>query len=397
MPRNGSGGYTPPQNSWNPAINGMGALPDDWMAILNDLAAAMQASIAADGQTPITGSLNFGNNRLRNVGAPQGQGDGLRFEQMMKGADIASAATIAFPIEGALFDVTGTTTITGISGSFPGRGVLVRFMDALTLTNGTNLILPGGADITTQAGDFAAFVCLDGTKWQCWLYPARSERLVSSDYFGPTAPSTTWPGMTWADSGTSTLWRRDAANAAWINEGVLFQRAVPGMTAAQIAALTADQGPIIVTDHGGAVYVWDGTKYAPLIADETYAGAMKRTTTALAQALADDATALTPKKLADAFKGANQSLAANGYRKDPGGLILQWGNSGVVNGSTNATITLPITFPNAGLFGLASGYNTTNVNNGAPIVMSVSTTTIVVRNSNGTTSVPGIFWMALGY
>jgi hypothetical protein len=174
-------------------------------------------------------------------------------------------------------------------------------------------------------------------------------------------------------------------------------QAIPGATFAEVDALTADEGPIIVTDHGGAVYVWDGTKYAPLIADETYAGAMKRTTTALAQALADDATALTPKKLADAFKGANQSLAANGYRKDPGGLILQWGNSGVVNGSTNATITLPITFPNAGLFGLASVYNTTNVNNGAPIVMSVSTTTIVVRNSNGTTSVPGIFWMALGY
>lgn len=219
MPRNGSGGYSPPQNSWNPAINGMGALPSDWMAILNDMAAAIEASIAKDGQTPITGSLNFGNNRLRNVGAPQGQGDGLRFEQMMKGADIASAATIAFPIEGALFDVTGTTTITGISGSFPGRGVLVRFMDALTLTNGTNLILPDGADITTQAGDFAAFVCLDGTKWQCWLYPRAQNnaamRPASSDHFGPNPPVTTWPGMTWADSGTNTLWRRNAADNGW--------------------------------------------------------------------------------------------------------------------------------------------------------------------------------------
>lgn len=215
MPRNGSGGYTVPQNSWNPAVNGMGALPNDWMAILNDMVAAIQASIAADGQTPITGSLNFGGFRLRNAGAPQGQGDALRFEQMMKGADVPSATTIAFPVEGSLFDVTGTTTITGISGAFPGRMVLVRFIDALTLTNGANLILPGGANITTQTGEFAAFVCLDGTKWQCWLYPARSERLVSSDYFGPTAPSVTWPGMTWADSGTNTLWRRNAADDGW--------------------------------------------------------------------------------------------------------------------------------------------------------------------------------------
>lgn len=219
MPRNGSGGFSPPQNGWNPAINGMAAPPNDWMAILNDMAAAIQASIAADGQTPITGSLNFGNNRLRNVGAPQSQGDGLRFEQLMKGADVASATTITFPIEGALFDITGTTTIASISGSFPGRMVLVRFADELTLTNGTNLILPGGVNVTTQAGDFAAFVCLDGTKWQCWLYPRVQNdipmRAASSDHFGATAPTETGPGMTWADSGTNTLWRRNAADNGW--------------------------------------------------------------------------------------------------------------------------------------------------------------------------------------
>jgi len=274
MPRNGSGGYSPPQNSWNPAINGMAALPNDWMAILNDMAAAIQASIAADGQTPITGSLNFGNNRLRNVGAPQGQGDGLRLEQIMKGADIPSATTIAFPIEGSLFEVTGTTTITGIAGSFIGRMVVARFMDTLTLTNGTNLILPGGANITTQAGDFAAFVCLDGTKWQCWLYPrAQSDasmRVASSDHFGATAPTETWPGMTWADSGTNTLWRRNAADDGWVNEGVLFQRALPGMTFAQIDALTEDQGPITCTDQDGILYAWDGgqSKYVAQVADD---------------------------------------------------------------------------------------------------------------------------------
>lgn len=226
MPRNGSGGYTVPQNSWNPAVNGMGALPNDWMAILNDMVAAIQASIAADGQTPITGSLNFGGFRLRNAGAPQGQGDALRFEQMMKGADVPSATTIAFPVEGSLFDVTGTTTITGISGAFPGRMVLVRFIDALTLTNGTNLELPGGANITTQAGDFAAFVCLDGTKWQCWVYPrAQNDAIMkpaSSDHFGATEPTETWPGMTWADSGTGKRKRRNAADDAWVIEGDLF-------------------------------------------------------------------------------------------------------------------------------------------------------------------------------
>lgn len=38
---------------------------------------------------------------------------------------------------------------------------------------------------------------------------------LSTDYYGPTAPAIIWPGMTWADSGTNTLWRRNAANDGW--------------------------------------------------------------------------------------------------------------------------------------------------------------------------------------
>src|SRR5690554_5317585 len=109
MPRNGSGGYLPPQNSWNPAINGQQALPNDWMAILDDVTTALTQSLSADGQTPITGVLNFQGNRISNVGAPTGSGDALRWEQMTKGLDIASATTITIPVEGMLFDVTGTT------------------------------------------------------------------------------------------------------------------------------------------------------------------------------------------------------------------------------------------------------------------------------------------------
>lgn len=127
---------------------------------------------------------------------------------------------------------------------------------------------------------------------------------------------------------------------------------IPTMTFAQVDALTADQGPIIVTDHGGAVYVWAGSKYAPLTGDTTYAGALKVATTALAQGLADDVTALTPKKLADAFKGANQSLVAGGwYQKLPSGLIIQGGTAnGASSGSSGVTsVTFPVAFPNVAL------------------------------------------------
>jgi hypothetical protein len=35
---------------------------------MNDLAAALTASIAADGQTPITGALQMGGNDIQNAG-----------------------------------------------------------------------------------------------------------------------------------------------------------------------------------------------------------------------------------------------------------------------------------------------------------------------------------------
>lgn len=74
-----------------------------------------------------------------------------------RGADIASAATINLSTAtGDLVDVTGTTTITAITLA-DGEERTVRFTGSLTLTHGASLALPGAANITTAAGDFAVF------------------------------------------------------------------------------------------------------------------------------------------------------------------------------------------------------------------------------------------------
>ena len=46
------------------------------------------------------------------------------------------------PDEGALFDVTGTTAINLIQGSFVGRRALLRFMSALSVNPSTQLLTP---------------------------------------------------------------------------------------------------------------------------------------------------------------------------------------------------------------------------------------------------------------
>ena len=98
-----------------------------------------------------------------------------------RGSDIASASTISLPATGGgVFNITGTTGITAISSAQGGRRVLFRFAGALTIThNGTSLILPGAANITTVAGDIAEFVNeaaadASGSNWRCVSYERSS-------------------------------------------------------------------------------------------------------------------------------------------------------------------------------------------------------------------------------
>lgn len=88
-----------------------------------------------------------------------------------KGSDIASASALTVPSDGNFFDVTGTTTVTSISAVQVGTRILLQFDGVLTLTHhATDLVLPGGANITTAAGDFAEFVEYASGDWALTNY-----------------------------------------------------------------------------------------------------------------------------------------------------------------------------------------------------------------------------------
>lgn len=159
MARNGSGTYNLVTNSWYPPVNGVSATATDWQTFIEDVAAALTQSIAADGQTPITGNLSMGGNILTGLGAGSATGHSLRWQQLFDQgteADLASAATTDIGSQNTNFlRITGTTTITSFGTTYRGPR-FVRFAGALTLThNASTLILPTGANITTAAGDRA--------------------------------------------------------------------------------------------------------------------------------------------------------------------------------------------------------------------------------------------------
>ena len=93
-----------------------------------------------------------------------------------KEAAVASAGTTVLKA-GAFQHITGTTTITDIDfdSANDGNWAWVVFDGALTLThNATTLILPGGASITTAAGDVALFIQDSSDNVYCLVYEPAS-------------------------------------------------------------------------------------------------------------------------------------------------------------------------------------------------------------------------------
>lgn len=98
------------------------------------------------------------------------------------------------------------------------------------------------------------------------------------------------------------------------------------------------------------------------------------------------------------------SLAANGYIKFPswlGGLIIQWGKTGVITSNTSVTVTFPISFPNQafhfnGAFGYAgsvSDYYEVNI-----ISLSIGNSSCTFHSTSSQSGAAGaLFWIAIGY
>ena len=122
-----------------------------------------------------------------------------------RGADIASASTLSLPAGGGgVFNVTGTTTINGISSAQGGRMVTLRFSGALTLThNGSSFILPGAVPVPVKAGDVAEFTNdaaadASGSNWRMTSFLSASDPVttqISAKTAGYTVVATDRNGL----------------------------------------------------------------------------------------------------------------------------------------------------------------------------------------------------------
>jgi hypothetical protein len=174
MSRNGSGVYTLPAG--NPVVS-QTVISSSWANnTMNDLASAMTDSVAADGQTPMTGPLNLNSNKITNLANATVGTDAVNYGQFstptFSGAVVCSST---LTVTGATV-LNGGLTVTG-NGSFTGDGT---FSGNLAV-NGTGQVkLPNGTTAQRSATPTVGSVRFNTTLQTFEGYSTYSGQTISS-------------------------------------------------------------------------------------------------------------------------------------------------------------------------------------------------------------------------
>lgn len=116
-----------------------------------------------------------------------------------------------------------------------------------------------------------------------------------------------------------------------------------------------------------------------------------------AQQQTSNTVLLSALRLAEAFKGSNQSLLGTGFQRLPGGLIIQWGSL-TQNRGTTVNHTFPLTFPNVAITIVAcKGAVITVAGESTAGADILSNSQFTVTNSGVGSPSQGIRWVAIGY
>lgn len=174
-----------------------------------------------------------------------------------QGANVASASTVNLGAiaDGNYVHITGTTTITAFGTVAAGISRALVFDGALILThNATSLILLGGANITTAAGDVAEFVSEGSGNWRMTSFIRKSALPALSGANGDITSLTACTALTNAAGidikGTNT---NDSAAAGDVGEFVDSQVA-SGSAVSLTTATAANVTSISLTAGDWDVY-----------------------------------------------------------------------------------------------------------------------------------------------
>lgn len=169
--------------------------------------------------------------------------------------DVASAATCNIGAAASMnVRITGTTGITSFGSSPAGTIRRVRHSAAALLThNGTSLILPGAADITTAAGDTYEAESLGSGNWVVRAYQKASGLAIVTQPV--TILRSYLAGLTLSTAGGSTTISVAAGQAADSTNAVMMSIAAFSKTTASFVAGSGN-GALDTGASGGSTSTW---------------------------------------------------------------------------------------------------------------------------------------------
>lgn len=237
MPYNGSGGVTQPGGSIYPAVGNTLIESAKANASIADIYTMLATCLLKDGQQVATARIPFASGIATDTVTEKTTDTGVTVDSVLlkdgridttQGADIVCAATINLETAtGNVVDVTGSTgPVTAITLS-QGHWRIVRFTSTPTLTHGASLVLPGAANITAAAGDYALFIGYAASVVRCAMYIKASGIQVTGTqsantfFAGPTSGAAAAPSFraaVGADGASLVLIQSQAAsNSATID------------------------------------------------------------------------------------------------------------------------------------------------------------------------------------
>lgn len=266
MPRNGSGTYSLPNNTFYPGVNGVTVQTADANTTHADIASALTGSLAADGQTPMTGDLDMGGNQIGSLGA----------------AVALTGATNVNDVQSGrlnyLTGVAGTNTITASLSYLTAytTGQEFTFIAANTNTGAVTIDVNSvGAKAITKQGTLplSAGEILSGGEYKI-QYDGTRFQLLNPAVYAPTACR----GLTGANNaGTPTTQLDLAAVEVCLRDstGTTITRRNTGtltcnFSTAGPAANGRDQAGAFSANSWIYVYfIWNGTTLATLASTTT--------------------------------------------------------------------------------------------------------------------------------
>ena len=253
MSRNGSGIYNLPTG--NPVVTGT-TITSNWAnTTLSDISTALTGSLASDGQTPVTGDIQMGGNKVTGMGTPTSAQDattkayvdagvaalGTMATQNSNNVAITGGSITGVTISALASDLpvasggTGVTTSTGSGANVLGTsptiatptisGLVVTSMGSSVITSGTAVASTSGTSI-----DFTGIpswakritIMLNGVSTSGTSMPAMQIGAGSVDTSGYTSTVTYTGSVSGATAATTYfLLRSGTVNAADTTNGIV--------------------------------------------------------------------------------------------------------------------------------------------------------------------------------